>query len=741
MNEQTNLGTAGIPDEAPCQDFFVPNQLVFAPPILLALGALLRLRERSVSIQQLVAGLPGGLTPPTVEENLHAAELVGIETRLLPVHKITDIPSPTLPCLLVLNPGSDAHPRACVLTGIDVANRTVQAIFPENDPSVSVCSLDEITGLYAGYAVFVSQGMQRDLRAESLRLDQHGHWFWGILKAFLPTYRDVALASLVVNLLTLASPLFIMNVYDRVVPNNAVYTLWVLVIGVLIAHSMDFVLRNLRGYFVDVAGRNADVRLGSQLIDRILHMRLDHKPASVGGIVNNLREFEHVREFFGSTTLVVLFDLPFLFLFVMIVGYIGGPMVALPLLALPLMLGFVWMVQIPFQRAVERQYRQSTQKNSLLVEIVGGLETVKSVLAQSHMKRRWEALVDASAGETVQSRRLASLANSGTLFITYLINAGVIVFGVYSIMDGRLTQGGLIACVILVGRSLSPLMQMAVMLTQLQKSRIALKALQEIMELPSEQSVSHDAVEAKGLRTDLALDKVVFHYPGSQKLALDDFSLHIRKGEKVGIIGSTGSGKTTLGRLLVGLYQPTEGNVTLGGVDIRQIDQADVRARIGFMPQDNYLFYGTVRENIAIGCPWQDIKSIVHASEVAGVAEFVNKHPLGYDMQVGERGLELSGGQRQMICLARTLIRNPEILVLDEPSSNLDVASEQRLLSRLGKAVTGKTLVIMTHRLSLLNLVERVILLDNGNVKADGPRDAIMNALRQGTLKMEGKDG
>ncbi len=736
MSTQPESG-ANRPSEEPVQeDLFVPGPMIFAPPVLLALSILLRLRERAVSIQQLVAGLAGGLEPPSVAESLRAAGLAGVDTRLAPLASVAAIPRPTLPCLLILKPSGDRHPRACVLLDMDPDQGTAQVIFPETDPETSRCSLAELDSRYAGYAVFASQGAQRDLRVERLRPETPGHWFWGVLRSFLPLYRDVALASLVVNLLTLASPLFIMNVYDRVVPNNAVYTLWVLVIGLIIAHLMDFLLRNLRGYFVDVAGRNADVRLGSKLIDRILFMRLDHKPASVGAIVNNLREFEQVREFFGSTTLLAVFDLPFLLLFVAIIGLLGGPIVALPLLALPLMLAFVWLVQIPFQRSVERQYAQNTQKNSLLVEIVGGLETVKSVLAQGHMKRRWEAMVDASARETARSRRLASLAGSGTLFITYLINAAVVVWGVYRINAGQMSQGALIACVILVGRSLGPLMQLAVMLTQLQKSRIALKALQDIMELPTEQGASHDAVESRGLATDLALDKVIFKYPGSPKIALDGLSLRIRKGEKVGVIGSTGSGKTTLGRLLVGLYQPTEGNVTLGGVDIRQIDPADLRARVGFMPQDNYLFYGTVRDNIAIGCPWQDIRSIVYAAEIAGVADFVNRHPLGYDMQVGERGLDLSGGQRQMICLARTLIRTPEILVLDEPSSNLDVASERRLIQRLGRALRDRTLVIMTHRLSLLGLVERVILLDNGAVLADGPRDAVLHALQQGTLKM-----
>ena len=720
----------------------------FMPPLIASLAGLLRLNESAIGYKQLASHLPGGFGPPSVEECLHAAERAGAFARMANLPSMADIPKPALPCILLLGENSRGVRKSCILLDFDSppsASSTVAAqipapvarvIFPETEPESVTMPLAELVAEYSGFAVFMPRPAGRsDPRTETLKLAKQRHWFWGVLREFAPVYRDVALASLVVNLLSLTGPLFIMNVYDRVVPNNAIYTLWVLAVGVMLAYVADFVLRNIRGYFVDAAGRGADVIIASRLMDRVLRMRLKDKPASVGGLVNNLREFEQVRDFFGSTTLLALFDLPFLFIFILIVALIGGPMVFLLIAALPLMLLFVWMVQAPFQRSVERQFKQNMQKNSLLVEIISGLETVKSILAQGHMCHLWEKVVDSAAHESTRARRLASLAHTGTLFITFVLNAGVIVFGVYRISSGLMTQGGLIACVILIGRALGPFMQLATMITQMQRARVALSALEQIITLPVEDE-GHKG-DTRGLVPELSLSNVTFRYPGGARNVLRDVSLAIRPGEKVGIIGPTGSGKSTIGRLLIGLYEPQDGSVTFGGVDMRQLDLTDLRTRMTLMPQDNYLFYGTVRDNIALGVPWMDMKTLMYAAELAGVADFVSLHPAGYDMQVGERGEALSGGQRQAVALARTLVRFPEVLILDEPSCNLDMPGEQRLIRRLGPVTKNRTLIIITHRPSLLALVDRVVVMENARVIADGPRDAVLSALKRGVLRQQ----
>ena len=751
---------AALPSHSPAppSDPRPPMQsgdLVFVPPLISSLTTLLRLRGRNVSYNQLMAGLPGGLGTVSTAACLRSAAAVGLYGQTLPRRKITDILPGALPCILLLNPDSEGQERSCVITRIDKeivpesgqsarenTGRTgrVEVIFPETAPGSVNLSIAELEADYSGLAFFASVTPKPDKRVEGLHLVKSKRWFWDVLFHYMPIYRDVGLASLVVNLLTLASPLFIMNVYDRVVPNNAIDTLWVLALGLVIANLMDFLLRNLRGHYVDLAGRNADVVLASRLMDKVLDIRLDAKPESTGAMANNLREFEQLREFFGSTVLLSFIDLPFLLLFIILVLHIGGPMALLPILALPLMFGFGALLQIPFEKAAERQFKHGMQKNALLVEIISGLETVKGCLAQGHMRRLWERVVDASAEESNKTRRLSNLAMSGSLFITYLINAAVVVWGVYRISDGLMTQGGLIACVILVSRALGPLMQIAGMLTQLQKSRMALKALDKLMALPAEHDETRE-YDFGQLAPSFRLEGVNFNYPTpdnpeAQTIpALRDINIQINPGERVAFIGHTGSGKSTLSRLLIGLYQPTSGSVKFGGVDIRQLDPVDLRSQVGFMPQDNYLFYGSVRDNIAMGFPLADDAKIVQAAAIAGVTDFVRNHPAGFAMQVGERGTALSGGQRQAVALARALIRAPRVLILDEPSSNLDMPSEKALTARLQANLYGCTLLLMTHRPSLLALVDRVVVLHNGAIIADGPRDLILRAMENGQIR------
>lgn len=707
--------------------------ILFVPPLVSSLVTLGLLKGHHVSAQRIVASLPGGFTPPSLDDCLRAGTRAGLVLRLYHRPTLGDIPSPTLPCLLVMQTTSSGQVQSCVLLGIDADRGVARAIFPETSPESVEVSTQELEEAYAGYAAFAVAETPKDDRAEELEITKPRHWFWGIVRQYVPLYRDVALASLVINFLGLASPLFIMNVYDRVLKNNAFYTLWMLVIGLLIAHAMDIILRQLRSYFVDMAGRNTDVLVGARLMDKVLNMRMDNKPASTGALANNLREFEQVRDFAGSSTLVTLFDLPFLLLFLIFIAVIGGPIVILPILAVPFMLLAIKLAHMPFSRSMEGLFKRNMQKNSLLVEIVSGLETVKASMAQGQFQNQWEKVIDKAAEDSARSRALAELVRNSTLFISYLLTASVIIMGVYLVADDRMSQGALIACVILVGRAVGPLLQTVGMLVQLQRSRVAMKGLDKIMHLPSEQQRGI-GIETTGLSPELALEHITFAYPGSSQSALRDFSLHIQPGERVGIIGNTGSGKSTLARLLIGLYTPQDGIISFGGIDIRQIDPADLRRRIAYMPQNNYLFYGSVRDNIALGSPWLDTGNMVKAAETAGATDFVRLHPLGYEMPVGERGQALSGGQRQSVALARTLARQADVLVLDEPTSNLDMESEHRLIVRLQEALQGKTVILLTHRMSTLSLIDRLVVMHNGNISADGPRDSVLTALREGRL-------
>jgi len=701
-----------------------PSQVAFTPPLVECLAIVSRLHGKPVSAAALEAGLPRtreGMTPYAC---IRAARREGIDARIAHKPFPEKISTLNLPCILLLQDGG-----ACVLTG--VSGDTAHVIVPENPDAPFQTPLEQLRSTYSGHAVFARPKARLDTQVSDLKIFDTKKWFWETILHFLPIYRHVVLASVFINVLAIASPIFTMNVYDRVVPNNALETLWVLAIGVSLAFFFDFALRNLRGYFVDTAGRNADILIASKLMSHIMSMRMDHKPESTGALVNNVREFDALREFFSSTTLLALIDLPFLILFIIVIYSIGGPVAVVPAVAAPIVILVGIIMQGPLKRAVEGGYRESTQKNALLVEAVSGLETIKTSRAEGPMLGRWEQIVGTGAKSAIRSKSLSTFSLTFTQFTSQVVYAGVIIWGVYRIAEGEMTTGGLIACSILVGRAMAPLGAVAAMLTRLQQSRMALKNLDLLMKIPSERPEEVQHLEHQDLRPTVTFEGVSFKYPGALTNSLSHIDFHIAQGERVAIVGKMGSGKTTLGKLITGLYTPQRGAVKIGGLDIRQLDPAELRAKIGYMAQDNFLFHGTVRENITLGAPHVSDQALLRAATIAGVTDFVKNNPAGFNLQVGERGLGLSGGQRQAITIARTLLLDPDIVILDEPSSSMDVCVEGLLKLRLSSTLKGKTLVLITHRQSLLSLVTRVIALDDGKIIADGPRDEVLAELQK----------
>lgn len=698
------------------------------PPLLSCLETIFRLNGKSISVSSLLASLPvqRGAFPPSL--CIRAAEQGGMNAKIAARSSISKINPLTLPCILILKNGN-----GCVLTALDGNNAEV--LFPETQGNPKKTTLEALQENYTGRAIFVSPKGKLDKRAEDIRLFKTRKWFWGSIFRFMPIYKHVILASIVINLLGIAGPLFVMNVYDRVVPNNAVDTLWVLALGVAIAYGFDFTLRNLRGYFVDLAGRNSDVVIAGKLMQHVMSIRMDRKPESTGSLANSLREFESLREFFSSSTLISLVDLPFLCFFIALVAFIGGPMAYAPIIAVPTVLLVGLFIQFPFRKYVAEGFKEGAQKNALLVEAINGLETVKTSLAEGQIQRRWETVIGMNAKSTGRTKTLATFSLTFSQFSAQFVSVVIIIWGVYRIGLGELTMGGLIACNILVGRAMAPLGAVAGMLTRLQQSRVALKSLNQVMEIPSERPEDRETIRYENLGTGISLEKVTFRYPNAEIDALDNVNLQIRPREKVGIIGRMGSGKSTLGRLILGLYTPLEGNVKLGGIDIRQLDVADIRKKIGYVSQDNYLFYGNIRDNIAFGAPFADDGAILRAATIAGVTDFVSSHPAGFGLQVGERGMNLSGGQRQSVAIARAFIQDPDILILDEPSSSMDSAVEAILRARLDIILKDKTLLLISHRNSMLSLVDRLIVMDNGKILADGPRDKVFELLKEGKLK------
>lgn len=706
-----------------------PADVDYDPPLIQCLAGLFKLHGKPVSTRLLSAGLPkttGSVHPSAC---IRAAKAAGMQAKTVYRPALQQISPLTLPCILLLQ--SD---KACILTRLD--EETADVLFPETGMEKRTTAIAALEAEYLGYAIFAKPDATLDKRASNIKLLEHKKWFWGTLFHFFPIYKHVFGASIVVNLLAVAGPLFFMNVYDRVVPNHAIDTLWMLALGIGIAYIFDFFLRNLRSYFVDVAGRNADIVLASRLMQQLLAMRLDVKPDSTGSLANNLREFESLRDFFGSTTLLALVDLPFLVFFIVLIFLIGGPVGFVPVVAVPIVVLSGMFLQFPMQQVTEKGFKENMQKNALLVEIINGLEAIKTTMAEGRIQHAWERVVGMSALSNCHTKRMSNFSVTLTIVITQMVSVFVIIWGVYLLSENRMTMGGIIACNMLAGRAMAPLSQVASMLTRLQQSRMALKSLDLIMALETEKPESGNYVDFGHLEHSITFEGVSFKYPGSERFAMERVNIHIRPGEKLGIIGRMGSGKSTFGRLCVGLYKPAEGAVKLGGVDIRQLDMVDVRSRVGYVSQDNYLFYGTVRENISFGAVNADDRMILRAANIAGVTDFIRAHPAGFGMPVGERGMSLSGGQRQSVAIARALLPDPDILILDEPSSNMDNSSELALKQRLGATLGDKTLILVTHRLSMLDLVERLVVMDSGRIVADGPKAAVLNALRNEQLRV-----
>lgn len=729
---QTNRPMAATIAAAPAaatprQASFIPPGVVdYEQPLVRCLSVVAGLLGRPVSTMALRAGMPQGKERPPLAAILRAAAQAGLQGKTVHRPQIRTISPLTLPCILLLK-----NDNACVLTRL--SEKAAEVILPETGEATTL-SIGQLQEQYAGYVVLVRPEGRLDRRASELKqIDTRG-WFWENILRFTPIYKHVLLATVMVNFLALAGPLFVLNVYDRVVPNSAFDTLWALAVGVLIAYLFDFLLRNLRAYFADVAGKNADVLIASRLMQQLTGMRLDHRPDSVGTLANNLREFETLREFFSSTTLMALVDLPFILVFIAFIGYIGGWLAMAPLIAVPLVILVGMSLQRPFQQVVSEAYREGNQKNALLIEVINGLEAVKTSMAEGQVQKRWEEVVGLNARSTARVKALANFSMTFSQVSAQLVGLVIIVGGVYLIANNQLTLGGLIACNILVGRAMAPLGAVAAMLSRLQQSRTALKSLEQLMELPNERPLGQDFIRARDLEPSLELEKVSFQYPNGQMAALQGVTLRIRAGERVGIIGRTGSGKSTVGRLCLGLYQPQEGSVRLGGIDLRQLHVADLRHRIGYVSQDLQLFYGSIRDNITFGAPYADGQAILRAANIAGVTDFVRGHPAGFDWQVGERGGNLSGGQRQAVAIARSLLLDPEILIFDEPTSAMDNASEALFRQRLASILDGKTLLLFTHRTSMLQLVDRVVVMDGGKVVADGPKAEVLKALRDGKI-------
>lgn len=697
-------------------------------PLLECLVFLTEHHGRAKSGEAIKAGLAydeKGMRPGLFCE---AADRLGLKAKVLRRASLADISQPVLPAVVILK-----KDQACVLLAID--GKRAKVFLPETGATKEI-AFGDLQSAYAGFVIYVHPRAEfTDPQAPELH-DATRHWFWGVFGQSWGLYGRVLVAAVLVNLFGVVGPLFIMNFYDRVIPNNALETGWVLAIGALTAYIFDLIMRTLRGYFIDLAGRRTDVVVTRRIYDQLLNMKLAGRPASSGAFANMLREFDSVRDFMTSATMTGLVDLPFALFFLFIIYLLGGPIALMLGCLILIVVGVGMLLQWPLKLLVGKSLHSAEAKHGLLVETINGLETIKAISADGRMRARYGAHVGESAAASQKSRFVSALGVNIATFLQMSATIIIVLMGMYMVQDAEMTMGGLIACVMLGGRAIAPIGQIANLVARYHQARSSLNTLNKIMAMPVERPAHKQFLHRPVLKGKIAFDKVSFIYPHTEQKVLDQVSFTINPGEKVGLIGRIGSGKSTIARMIVGLYDPDDGALFADDTDYRQIDPADLRRNIAYIAQDVVLFRGTVRENIAVGKPQAREEEILEAAKRSGVHDFVSRHPMGYDAPVGERGEGLSGGQRQAIALARAMLLKPNIMVCDEPTNAMDVQAETAFTHHIKEQVKDRTFILITHRQHLLALVDRLILIDQGRVVADGPRDKVVAALMQGKVEV-----
>ena len=645
---------------------------------------------------------------------------------------LQDIPSLAVPLVLMLH-----NEEAAVVVRIEGVGRNRIYFLRQIDGLEQQLSHDELVSLYLGYCWFIKPKVTADNRSDLPEYHLPKSWFWKVIWRFKGYYYQVILATFIINFLALVSSLYVMNVYDRVIPNQAYETLWVLSIGVMLAILFEFLAKMIRGHLTDIAGKKADLIISSAIFRRMMALRLADRPASAGSYANNLREFESVREFMTSASLLVLVDLPFLLLFITVIFIVGGKLAIVPAIIIPIVIIVGFIVQRPLSRYINESMKESSQRQGLAVEALEGIETLKTNNATGWAQQRWDTYTAKTSASSIKVKDTANFMINFSVAMQQLNTVFLVLFGTYLIHNEntaeRITMGALIAAVILSGRALSPLAQVAGLATRFQQAKLALEGLNNIIERPIERVPERKYISPSNIQGNITFENTCFQYQEDGKPAVSNLNLQIRAGEKIGILGRIGSGKSTMLKLASGLYDGSTGNVMLDNIDMRQIDPNFLRSQILLLSQSPRLFLGTLRENmdLARSDGYSSDQELLEALQRFGLDKIIRSHPKGLDMPLGEDGLGLSGGQKQIIALARMTLRNPRIVLLDEPTTGLDQATERMSLQAISQWAQDKTLLVVTHRPQVLQIVNRIIVMDEGKVVMDGSRDLVLQRLMQ----------
>jgi ATP-binding cassette subfamily C protein LapB len=699
------------------------SQRLNSEPLLDSLVLLTEHFGNPCSAEALTAGLPISSNYMSPELLPQAASRAGLSAKL--VRKgLNELPSMLLPCILMLK-----DKKACVLQELNIEENKAIVTLPETGGEERL-TIEELESNYVGYLFLIKQQYRGDREFDVHVNDSVEHWLLKHLRAAAPIYRDVIIASIMVNIFALVSPLFIMNIYDKVVPNLAFESLWVLAIGAGIAYIFDFILRQLRGYLIDVAGKKIDIEVSSKLFAKVIGIPLEKRAPSIGGMAKQISEFDNVREFFSSATITALVDLPFSFLFMFCIWLVAGDLVLFPIISSLLIIGYTILKQPKLRAAIEESNKFSGLRHGHLIECLGAVESIKANGAEGVVQNAWQQMVGHTSTWLLKSKIITNSVVNFASFILQVSVVAVIVLGVYRVSENLISMGGIIAAVMLTSRAISPIAKLAGLMTRSNQTISALRQLDGLMQEKGEfEDKGHLASRPK-LSGNISADNISFTYPETDVETLHKMSINIKQGEKIAIIGRNGSGKTTLAKLLLGLYQTTSGSIRFDGLNHQQIHPSDLRRNVGYLPQDITLFHGTIRDNILFGTRQVTEYQLIRAVQLSGVSAFTDHETQGLDRQVGESGNALSRGQRQSIALARAILNAPQILLLDEPTASLDARAEKQFIKSLSATANDRTLLLITHKTELLRLVDRIIVIENGKLVIDGPKDEVLKQLK-----------
>ena len=689
--------------------------------------------KRRVSKESILSGLATYKKKMSLSQFIKAAKKIGLISRLV-YRKIDEIDRLALPVLSI-----DTNNKVNIIMDIDIKNNKISALFTDISYGEITTSLDEYKKTFSGNILIIKSSYNFRNRLDvSTEKHESKKWFFSTMRKIAKIYYLVILATVFINIFVLAIPLFTMNVYDRVLPNKATETLWVLAIGVIVVIVFDFILKLLRAYFIEQAGKRADIRMSNTIFDHLLNIKLDSKPASTGMFVSRLQSFESVREFFTTATITAFVDLPFVALFIFIIFYIGGDLGYVSLFTAILAIIFSLIMQSPIKDTILKSFQEEQIKQTVLTETVSGLEIIKSVKAENRMRTHWEKSISQTSYFANKAHYLSQVVTYFVSSLAQLSSITIVIVGVLLANEGLISMGVIIAAMILNSRVIAPVSQIASMLIRLDRTIISLKNIDEIMNMPVEREASKHYLSRPYLDGDIHFKNVCFAYKEQNFKILDNINIKIKKGEKIGIIGKVGSGKSTLIKLLMNLYETNEGSILVDNTELRQIDPVDLRKAIGYVPQEPFLFMGSIKDNITIGDQFASDEEILKAAKISGVHDFIGKHQAGYDLLVGERGEGLSGGEKQIVTLARALVSDPNILILDEPTNSMDDLSENIFKRNLKSIIENKTLILITHKPSMLSLVDRLIVINDGKIIADGKKEQIIAKFADSS-KLNGK--